>query len=136
MSPVTTTRYRVLFLLLGVALIAVVVGAVVLAPSGRDPGLPDVVRGYSPTDGATVLRQTEIVVDLEGGYIIELTIDGVPIPAAEIDGNMSSGSFSWRPGPDRTFAEWSPGFHQVLVTWDRSTGLPDPGSLRWVFRVQ
>ncbi len=132
----TTTRYRIVLLVLGLALVAVVVGAVVLAPSGRDPGLPAELEGYSPTDGAAVLRQTQIVVDLEPGYVVSLTVDGVPIPADEMGGVVESGQFTWQPGPGMTFTEWTPGFHHVVATWDRASGLPAPGSLRWTFRVQ
>jgi hypothetical protein len=123
-------------MLLGLALIAVVVGAVVLAPSGRDPGLPDAVESYSPVDGANVPRQTQIVFDLEPGYTVELTVDGTPIPATEIAGDDVSGRYSWQPGPGQVIESWTAGFHHVVATWDRSAGLPAPGSLRWSFRVQ
>lgn len=123
-------------MLLGLALIGVVVAAVVLTPSGRDPGLPEVVQSYSPTDGATVPRQTRIVVVLQPGHLLELTVDGVAIPAAELDGDEASGRYAWQPGPGMAFEEWTAGFHHVVATWDRTTGLPAPGSLRWTFRVQ
>lgn len=130
------TRYRVILTLLGVALAAVVVGAALLTPNGTAPDLPDGVDSYAPLDGATVLRQTGVVVDLSPGYAIALTIDATAIPDAEIATIPETGRFSWVPGQGKTFEEWSPGFHVVEVTWDRATGLPDPGSLRWRFRVQ
>jgi hypothetical protein len=133
---VTTTRYRIVFMLLGLALIGVVVFAVVFAPSGRDPGLPDAVESYSPVDGANVARQVQIVVDLEAGYVLELTVDGVPVPAVEIVGDDISGRYTWEPGPGKAFEQWAAGFHHVVATWDRTTGMPAPGSLRWSFRVQ
>jgi hypothetical protein len=133
---VTATRYRIVFMLLGLALIGVVVFAVVFAPSGRDPGLPDAVESYSPADGANVVRQAQIVVDLEAGYLLELTVDGVPVPAVEIVGDDISGRYTWEPGPGKAFEEWTAGFHHVVATWDRTSGMPAPGSLRWSFRVQ
>ena len=132
----TATRYRIVFMLLGLALIAVVLFAVVFAPSGRDPGLPDAVESYSPVDGANVVRQAQIVVDLEAGYVLELTVDGVPVPATEIEGDDVSARYTWQPGPGRTVEEWTAGFHHVVATWDRTSGMPAPGSLRWTFRVQ
>lgn len=132
----STSRYRFLLLLLGLALIAVVVGAVVFTPSGRDTSLPDAVEGYSPADGSTVLRQTQIVIDLEPGYDIDLRIDDTPIPESEIDVVEATGVFRWAPDTDSTFAELTPGLHVVEVAWQRTSGLPDPGALVWSFRVQ
>ncbi len=132
----TNTRYRLILTLLGVAFAAVVVAAVVFTPSGRTPDLPDALDSYSPADGATVLRQTDLVIDLGPGYAIDLIVDGTPIPDAELGIVEETGRFTWQPGPGKTFEEWTPGFHAIEVTWDRVTGLPDPGSLRWRFRVQ
>ncbi len=130
------TRYRVIFTLLGFALVAIIVGAVILSPDGRAPSLPAAVDRYAPTDGALVLRQTRIEIDLQAGYDIDLVVDGVPIPDAELEHVEATGLFTWTPGPGQTFDTWTPGFHTVEVRWDRRTGLPDPGSLRWSFRVQ
>jgi hypothetical protein len=126
----------VILTVLGAALAAVVVGAVVLTPSGRAPDLPDVLDSYAPVDGSTVLRQTRIVVDLAPGYDLDLRVDGTAIPDSELDVIEETGRFSWEPGPGKTFEQWTPGFHAIEATWDRVTGLPDPGSLRWRFRVQ
>lgn len=132
----TTTRYRMTLAALGLALAAVIAGAVIFAPSGTNPTLPDALESYSPTDGAIVLRQTQVSIDLRPGFVISLTVDGVPIPAAEIDVIEANGQFTWTPGPEKTFTEWAPGFHTVEATWQRAVGLPEPGSLRWTFRVQ
>lgn len=141
MSPVTSgavsqTRYRVILALLGIAFAAVVVGAVLFTPSGRAPDLPAALDSYSPLDGATVLRQTRVVIDLAPDYDIDLVVDGTAIPDSELDVVSETGRFTWEPGPGKTFEEWAPGFHVIEVTWDRVIGLPDPGSLRWRFRVQ
>ncbi len=133
---VSQTRYRIVLALLGVALAAVVVFAVILTPSGDAPRLPAAVDAYSPTDGAIVLRQTQLVIDLAAGYDIDLTVDGVAIPDSELDVVAETGRFEWVPGPGKSFEEWAPGFHTIEVTWDRTSGLPDPGSLRWSFRAQ
>lgn len=130
------TRYRIVLTLLGVLFAAVVIGAVILAPSGDAPRLPAAVESFSPGDGDIVLRQTRIELDLAVGYDIDLVVDGVPIPDSELKVVPETGRFEWAPGPGKTFEEWAPGFHAIEVTWDRSSGLPDPGSLRWSFRVQ
>lgn len=122
--------------LLGGAFALVVVLAVVLSPSGREARLPRAVDSYAPVDGATVLRQTQIVIDLEPGYDLDLVVDGVEIPDAELDVIPETGRFTYTPGPAKTIGEWTPGLHAIAASWDRTTGLPDPGSLRWSFRVQ
>lgn len=125
-----------IFVGLGLALAVVIAGAVLLAPNGRSVELPPALESYSPEDGATVLRQTQIVIDLEVGFDIELTVDGVVIPTNEIDVSIENGRFVWAPGPGKAFEEWAPGFHTAEVNWVRQTGFPEPGTLRWAFRIQ
>ena len=124
------------FALLGLALAAVVVGAIVLAPSGTVTELPGPVEEIAPVDGATVLRQTQVEIDLRVDYSLELLIDGIRIPGDEIIFREATGQYQWRPSTGQTFEEWAPGLHSVLIRWDRIAGLPDPGELRWTFRVQ
>ncbi len=132
----SSNGYRLVFALLGLALAAVVVFVVAVAPSGRDVPLPEAVERISPEDGATVLRQIGIVIDMQPGYRIELFVDGTLIPSEEIRASVPTGRFEWSPGPLSMIPEWTPGTHTVLVTWDRASGLPDPGELGWSFRVQ
>ena len=94
------------------------------------------LESYSPSDGATVLRQTEVRIDLPVDYEIVLVIDGVAIPEAEIDTIPETGRFTWRPDETTIIPEWTPGLHTVWVRWDRVSGLPDPGEWIWTFRVQ
>ena len=129
-------RYRLIFTLLGLALAAVAIGAVVFAPSGNESTPPEIVEGYSPTDGATVLRQIAIEIDLPVNYSIDLVVDGVAIPDREIAVTEETGKFTWRPGATTIIPEWTPGIHTVWVRWDRISGLPDPGEWIWSFRVQ
>jgi len=133
---VSSTRYRIILSVLGLAFGALVVGAVILAPSGEVTNLPDAVETFSPADGAIVQRQTALEVDLQAGYTLTLVIDGVTIPAEDIDVTEATGFHVFRPGPDKVITEWLPGFHIVEIAFDRTVGLPDPGSLRWSFRIQ
>ncbi|MDJ0952268.1 MAG: hypothetical protein QNJ81_01190 [Acidimicrobiia bacterium] len=129
-------RYRLTFTLLGLALALVAIGAVVFAPSGLESTPPDVLESYSPQDNATVLRQIGVEIDLPVDYRIDLVVDGVAIPAAEISVTEETGRFYWEPGPTTIIPEWSTGIHTVWVRWDRISGLPDPGEWIWSFRVQ
>lgn len=129
-------RHRVILILLGLALALVAIGAVALAPSGNPTDLPDVLEGYSPPDAATVLRQTEIEIDLPVDYEIVLVVDGVTIPDSEIVETPETGRFTWRPGDTTVIPEWTPGIHTVWVRWDRVSDVPDPGEWTWSFRIQ
>ena len=113
-----------------------VVAAVVLAPSGEAPNLPDPVENFSPADGAIVQRQTALEIDLLTGYSLVLEIDGTRIPPGDIDYTEQTGKYVFRPGDGKTIGEWTPGFHIIELSFDRIVGLPDPGSLRWSFRTQ
>ena len=132
----STTRYRIILSLLGLLLGLLVVGAVILAPSGDVTRLPGALESFSPADGAIVQRQTDLEVDLQPGYALTLVIDGITIPTDDIDFTEATGKYVFRPGVGKAITEWLPGFHIVEVEFDRTVGLPDPGSLRWSFRIQ
>ena len=129
-------RYRITYTLLGLALAAVAIGAIVFAPSGTPSEVPEVLESYSPLDGANLLRQIDIEIDLPVGYEIVLVVDGVTVPESEISATSQTGQFSWRPGPTTVLPDWTVGLHTVWVRWDRINGLPDPGEWIWSFRVQ
>lgn len=132
----STTRYRVILSILGLLLGLLVVGAVILAPSGEVTNLPDAVERIAPADGAIVQRQTDLEIDLRAGYSLTLEIDGIAIPPDDLDHTEATGRYVFRPGPDKVITEWTPGFHVVEISFDRTIGLPDPGTLRWSFRIQ
>lgn len=129
-------KYRITFLLLGLALAAVVVFAVLWSPSGREIQLPAAVESIEPVDDAIVQRQTDLVVNMAVGYEIDLVVDGELIPRDEMMITEATGVHVWRPGPGRTLEEWSPGVHTVQVDYVRLTGTADVGTVRWVFRAQ
>lgn len=129
-------RYRLTFALLGLALAAVVVFAVLVSPTGRVTPLPPAIDSIEPQNDAVVLRQTDLVIDMAVGYRIELVVDGELIPESELDITEATGVHVWRPGPGRTFTEWVPGIHTIQVDYERLTGSADVGTVRWVFRAQ
>lgn len=112
------------------------IGAVILAPSGDVAELPGAVESFSPADGAIVQRQTSLEIDLRAGYSLVLVIDGLTVPAEDVDFTEATGKYVFRPGADKVITEWLPGFHIIEISFDRVVGLPDPGSLRWSFRIQ
>ena len=127
-------NYRLIYLGLGLALVAVVALGIAFGSAGGDPvPLPDPVEAISPRPGDSVQRQAPIEVDMRAGYDLEMFIDGVRIPDAELVVVPATGIYSWRPGPDRLFEEWSRGNHQVRILWNTTVGLTDTGSYDWSF---
>lgn len=132
----TTTRYRIILLLLGIGFTAVVLGAVLLAPEGSPSVLPDAVNRIDPGDGELRFGRPSVVLDLEPGYRASLVIDGVGVPDEQVVWTESTGLHVFNPGPGKAIESWSPGFHLVEAAWDGPSGRPDPGNLTWTFRVQ
>ncbi len=122
------------------ALLAALAGLVLLvwamAPSGDATALPNPLEAVFPLPGDTVVKQTVIEVDLPVGYTLDLEVDGIRIPSAEIGLVEGIGRYSWGPGPGNLWETWTGGEHTVTIRWDRTTGnQPDPGEFTWVFRV-
>ncbi|NIS30635.1 MAG: hypothetical protein GWN07_10125, partial [Actinobacteria bacterium] len=94
------------------------------------------IQGLFPLPGDTVVRQTAIEIDLPVGYELDLFVDGIRIPAAEIGVTEATGVRIWQPGPFSLFAAWTPGDHSVEISWERiGGGAVDRGEFRWTFRV-
>lgn len=121
---------------LGLALVVVVVVAVVIAPQGTGVALPEQVESISPTEGALVLRQTGLEIDMRDGYTIQLFVDGVRIPDDQLTGTPEIGLYRWAPSSATFVPEWTPGEHTIRIEWDRDGLVPDPGSLSWTFTAQ
>ena len=132
----TKTRYRVILLLLGVGFIAVVLGAVLLAPQGSSTQLPAAVNRIEPGDGELLFGQPQVVLDLASGYHATLVVDGIPIPDDQVIWTEATGRHVFEPGPGKVIESWTPGFHLIEASWDGPPGRPDPGNLTWTFRVQ
>lgn len=132
----TTTRYRIILLLLGIGFIAVVLGAVLLAPEGSPSPLPDAVNRIDPGDGELRFGQPSVVLDLEPGYRASLAIDGVAIPDDQVIWTQSTGLHVFDSGPGKAIESFRPGFHLVETSWNGPSGRPDPGNLTWTFRTQ
>jgi hypothetical protein len=83
-----------------------------------------------------VVRQTIIEIDMAVGYEVVLFVDGFRISPAELAVQTGTNLHTWQPAPGRFLETWEPGPHEIRIEWDRSAGLPDPGSYTWTFRVQ
>ena len=130
------TTYRLVYAGLGLALVAVIALAVAFSPSGTSPQLPEPVDRVFPLPNDSVVRQTVIEIDMAVGYEIVLFVDGFRVSPVEVSIQTGTNLHTWQPGPGRFLETWEPGPHEIRVEWDRSAGLPDPGSYTWTFRVQ
>jgi hypothetical protein len=126
--------YRLIYTGLGLVLVAVVALGLVLSTEGEQIVLPEPLESVSPEPGDLVPPQTGLEIDLEVGYEATILVDGFPINEATFV--EATGVYRWSPGPTSpVISEWSPGEHTIRVVWDTYTGLPDPGSFEWTFRV-
>lgn len=126
--------YRLIYIGLGLIGVAAVALGVVLSTEGDEVIFPEALEDVSPPPGSLVPPQAFIEVDLQVGYEATIFVDGFPVNNATfVD---ATGVYRWAPSPtDPVLSEWSPGDHTVRVVWDTYTGLPDPGSFEWSFRV-
>lgn len=126
--------YRLIYIGLGLIGIAAVALGVVFSTDGEQTELPGALEDVSPDPGALVPPQASIEIDLEVGYEATIFVDDFPISNARFV--EATGVYRWTPSQtDPVITEWSSGEHTIRVVWDTYTGLPDPGSFEWTFRV-
>jgi len=129
-------RARILLIALGLLFVAIVLAAVALNEGGDAEPLPEAVERVSPRPGDAVIPQSEIVVDMQAGYDLQIVVDGLILSGDEVEVSTATGVHRWAPSDDNTITEWVPGTHTVVIRWDKVSGLPDRGSYSWSFRVQ
>ncbi len=132
----TNRQYRLVLFGLGAVFVAVVAVAIAINPRTGPVVLPAPIEDLDPGPNELMLRQGILSIDLEIGYEMELFINDRPVPATEIQEIVGTGIRRWAPQTDGVVEEWPPGDYRVRVTWNSTTGLPDPGTYAWTFRVQ
>lgn len=126
--------YRLIYIGLGLVGIAAIALGIALSTDGEETVLAEPLESVSPEPGALVPPQASIEIDLEVGYEAAIFVDGFPINNANFV--EATGVYRWAPSPtDPVISEWTSGEHTIRVVWDTYTGLPDPGSFEWTFRV-
>jgi hypothetical protein len=80
-----------------------------------------VIEKLTPLPGSeTVPAQTPIIVDLEYGYDVEITVDGRPLPIGEIDEREQLAEFVYTPGEGKLFPRFENGKHVVqIIYWPK-----------------
>ncbi|MGD2102627.1 MAG: hypothetical protein PVG83_10385 [Acidimicrobiia bacterium] len=127
-------QYRLIYIGLALVGVAAIVLGIALSPEGDVVELPEPIESIYPLPGDLVPIQTTVEIDLEVGYLADITIDGWPVADATFV--EATGVYRWAPtGSHPTIQEWTPGEHTVSIVWNTYTGLPDTGSFEWTFRV-
>lgn len=139
--PGGSLRYRIgVTVALAIAFAALFAGvqATQTDDDGDEPsvsGQPGVVEQLRPRQGAEVLRQTEVGIDLAPGYEARLLVNGTEIPADELRLVPEQNQVFYAPGPGRTFETLPSGTNCVTaIAWRSAVG-PGPQDLRfeWCF---
>lgn len=126
--------YRLIYIGLGLIAVAAIAFGIAFSTEGDVVVVPEPVEAVSPKPGSLVPPQASIEIDLEVGYEAAIFVDGFPINNATfVD---ATGVYRWSPSAsDPVISEWTPGEHTIRIVWDTYTGLPDPGTFEWTFRV-
>ena len=122
---------------LGLVVVATVALALAFGGSGDPVALPDSVEALGPGPGESALAQAILEVDLTPGLLAQIFIDGFPVPGSEVTFIEATGVHRWQPAANSlVFDRWAPGEHEIRIVWDSLTGLPQPGEFTWTFRTQ
>lgn len=100
-------------------------------------GRPDVVEHVIPRNGAEILRQTQIGIDLVSGYEGTLVVNGLEIPAAELRVVPEQNQVFFTPGEGATVEKLPPGVNcATAIVWKSSEGRgANDLSFQWCFDV-
>ena len=98
---------------------------------------PDVVEHLIPFNGAAVLRQAELGIDLAPGYEGTLVVNGMEIPAEEQRLVPEQNQVFFTPGEGKVIEELPGGTTCVVaIVWKSSEGRgPQDEPFRWCFEV-
>jgi hypothetical protein len=135
--------------------LALVVGGFLAARSGEDSAGVDnpAIEQLYPADGALVLRQSEVGIDLAPGYTGELAIDGQALPTQRLESlsgpvpvtvepilvtryDPGSNTLLYLPQEGAPIEEFDAGQHTVTATYWREVDGPEAAKqYSWTFRV-
>ena len=110
------------------------IAIVVYVGNPRSTDLPVAIQAVSPAADSNVLAQSDVMVDLAVGYTGTIDINGVPIPAEQINEAMALNQFRFQPGQGKAIERLFPDQNCVRVTyWLIAQGPADSQTYTWCF---
>lgn len=124
------------------ALIAIAVAGLVIAVNNGRPS-PDAlpardaaIEALIPTEGADVLRQATVGIDLVDGYRAGLIVNNQTVPDDQLGGDTALSMFTFTPGEGQVVESLTGGQNCVIATyWKIIDGPERAQSIRWCFRA-
>jgi hypothetical protein len=135
-SPLVTPYRVVVSVLLAFAVAAMYVAFT----SFQDPQ-PDIINAQNvvavrPEIGGTALRQTRIYAKLKPGFVGSLVVNGVEIPADEVDHLEGANTVGFLPGPGTSTGALEAGENCALVFyWPAEESRATAQSYKWCWKV-
>lgn len=129
-------KTRRLIVIGGLALASVLMAIAVIVYVGnpRTTDLPVAIQAVAPEPGTNVLLQNSVVVDLAVGYTAEIDINGVPIPASEINEAAALNQLRFQPSEGKTLARLFTDQNCVRATyWLIAQGPESSQTYTWCF---
>jgi hypothetical protein len=127
-------RNAVLSLLLAVG-IAGFVFAFTLPGPDKKTSTPSAVESVSPAGGDLDLRQGTIMADLAPGYTGYLEIDGIEVPADDLQHVDALNQVILRPTPDSAYQQIPPGPHCAAVVYHQIGNPGTTNRYQWCFTL-
>lgn len=127
--------------LMGLAVVVIVAAAItglVIAgeDSDNDQAGDAAIEQFIPAEGAQLVQQAPIGIDLAPGYSGTLALNGVAIPEDELDTTPALNLVRFTPGPGKQVERYDEGPNCVLATfWLISDGPGVATSRYWCFTV-
>lgn len=128
-------------LLFAALIAAAVAGLVIAVNNGRPspnalPARDAAIEALIPSEGADVLRQATVGIDLADGYQARLIVNNQNIPDDQIGGDNALSIFTFTPGEGQALESLAGGQNCVIATYWRVVDGPDRSqSIRWCFRA-
>jgi hypothetical protein len=123
-----------------IAALLVIVGLSVYGLTRLDSSTSEataaIVQSVSPGDDDKILQQEPIVIDLETGWDLRLTVAERTNPQEQLDRVPQQGKFTFTPGPGKAFEFFPAGQNCAEITyWQERTGEDQSFHYQWCFTV-
>jgi len=133
-APSIRTRRLIVIGGLAVAAALLAIAIIVYIGNPRTTDLPVAIQAVSPEPGTNVLLQNAVVVDLAVGYTAEIDINGVPIPATEINEAAALNQLRFQPGEGKALSRLFADQNCVRATyWLIAQGPESSQTFTWCF---